>query len=170
MRNRRVMKFKEVDRVTDSLNTEVTTDVLVGCKPGEPLCRKNGKLNIIRTSPSGNTHFVQVLLKGDKGMVPAPGAYFVLPDECYLPDTDMPFDFLHEVNWHKRASGMVFDNGGFNYTKEGGGLLPHAHFWLMQVQPGDKPRGLYTLRTDYRQQAVELAEARNALSRRRTGW
>ncbi len=156
--------------MTDSLNIEVTLAELVGCKPGEPLCRKNGKLNIIRTSPSGNTHFVQVMLKVDDKMVLAEGAYFVIPDECYRPDQDMPFDFLHEVNWHKRASGLVFDNGGFNYTKPGGGMLNHAHYWLMQVLPGDKPLGLYGLRASHRELAVELATARNLESRRRGGW
>ena len=144
---------------------------LIRCtEPGAPLCYKNGKLDVIRTSPSGNTVFVQVLLNQDGAMVPAPGAYLVLPVKCYRADQNMPFDFLREVNWHKAQSGMTFDNGGFNYTTPGGATFEHAHYWLMLVQPGDEAFGLYGLRGKYRTIVRSLAEANRKLSLRRSGW
>lgn len=115
--------------------------------PDCPFCPENGRLSIIRESPSGNTCFVQVLVPHDGEMVLAEGAFFVLPTEHFRPRDDMPFDFLHEVNWHVRTSGLVFDNGGFNYTMSGGAkILDHAHYWLIQVQDGDDQLGLYGLR------------------------
>ncbi len=114
---------------------------------GCTFCLATGRLQVIRVSKSGNTVFAQVRVQRGDDFVLAPGAYFVLPVGHYKPDEDMPFDFLHEVNWHKRVSGLVFDNGGFNYTKAGGAkILDHAHWWLMQVQIGDDPLGLYSLR------------------------
>jgi len=100
------------------------------------------------------------MVKEGEVFVPATGAYFVIPVGHYRPDEDMPYDFLHEVNWHKRESGLVFDNCGFNYTEPGGAkILNHAHFWMMQVQPGDPHMGLHTLRQEYRRLRAERNDA-----------
>lgn len=133
-------------------------------EPGCVFCLTNGKLDVIRASRSGNTLFVQVKVGHGDDFVPASGAYFVLPTGHYKPDEYMPFDFLHEVNWHKRVSGLVFDNGGFNYTKAGGAkILDHAHYWLMQVQPGDEAMGLYTLREKVRTDQYHARRQRDGL-------
>lgn len=129
--------------------------------PDCPFCPENGRLSIIRKSPSGDTCFVQVLVrKAPKSaeMVPAKRAFFVLPMGHYRPDEDMPFDFMHEVNWHKHASGLVFDNGGFNYTESGGAqILDHAHYWLVRAKDGDPALGLYGLREYLRRIMTEGA-------------
>jgi hypothetical protein len=144
---------------------------LIRCdEPGASLCFKNGKLDVIQVSPSGETIFVQVLTKGVNGMEPLEGAYLVLPKDCFRADEDMPFDFLAEVRWHTRNFGVRFDNGGFNYTPDGGASFEHAHFWLMQVHSDDPALGLHGLRAEHRHTVVELRAAKAAQSRRRTGW
>jgi hypothetical protein len=98
--------------------------------------------------------------------VPAAGAYFVLPIGHYGPADDLPFDFWSEVNWHIRESGMTFDNDGVNRTKAGGAIvLAHLHYWLMQVQPGEPPFGIYTLRAVYRQVMKRLKRLKRGLAR-----
>ena len=108
-------------------------------------CPANGKLVILQETQY--TCFVQVMVPHDGTMVPADGAYFVIPKEHYSSSEDVPFDFLREVNHHRRESGLVFDNGNINYTEEGGAkILSHMHYWLIQAQEGDDPLGLYGLR------------------------
>jgi hypothetical protein len=127
--------------------------------PGCTFCPDNGKIKILQTSPSGNTVFVQTMVKEGGVFVPATGAYFVIPVGHYAPSAELPFDFWNEINWHIRESGMVFDNDNVNRTREGGAVIvEHLHYWLIQVQPGDKPMGLYTLRKKVRSWRAALQD------------
>lgn len=132
--------------------------------PDCTFCRDNGKIKVLQTSPSGNTVFVQTMVKEGDVFVPAEGAYFVMPVGHYAPSDELPFDFWNEINWHIRESKMVFDNDNVNRTKKGGAVIvEHLHYWLIQVQPGDKPMGLYTLRKEMRNLRAKMRKIRKKM-------
>lgn len=131
-----------------------------------PFCPDNGKVNIIAYSASGLTYIAKVLVRTDRGMVPAKGAYFVIPVEHHEDYSTLEYDFLKEVAELKSSQKLSFDNEGFNLTTKGGRQIEHMHYWLMKAHPHDQPLGLHTLRERHR----ELLRERRAAESRRRGW
>lgn len=131
-----------------------------------PFCPDNGKVNVIAYSASGLTYIAKVLVRTDRGMVAAKGAYFVIPAEHHADYSTLDFDFLKEVAELKDSVGLSFDNEGFNLTTKGGRQIEHLHYWLMKTHPHDQPLGLHTLRERHR----ELLRERRAAESRRRGW
>lgn len=114
-----------------------------------PACKlERSKLNIIRTSPSGHTHFVQAIEKFEHGRpVLAERGFLVVPNKHYGPRETVPFDFKREVDWHIDRHDMRVDNWGFNLTIEGGSsILDHAHAWIVTTHQFDHQLGIYSLR------------------------
>jgi len=133
---------------------------------GCPFCPDNGMVDITARSKSGRTFIAKVLVRTDRGMVPARGAYFVIPVEHHIDYSTLDFDFLKEVAELKEVVGLSFDNEGFNLTTKGGRQIEHLHYWLMKAHPHDQPLGLHTLRQRHR----ELLTERRAAESRRRGW
>lgn len=131
-----------------------------------PFCPENGKVDIIARSASGLTYAVKVLVRRDRGLRPAKGAYFVIPVEHHEDYSTLQFDFLREVAELKKTMSLSFDNEGFNMTKQGGREIEHLHYWLMQVHSGDPAYGLFKLREMHR----DLLRERRAAESRRHHW
>lgn len=131
-----------------------------------PFCPENGKMNIIAYSASGLSYITKVLVRTDRGMVPAKGAYFVIPTAHCADYSELGFDFLKEVTELKRGQKLSFDNEGFNMTVKGGRKVEHLHYWLMKVHRRDQPFGLFALREKHR----DLLRERQAAESRRNPW
>lgn len=131
-----------------------------------PFCPENDKVEIIARSASRLTYACKVLIRTDRGMVAAKGAYFVIPVEHHLDYSTLEFDFLREVAELKQTMKLSFDNEGFNMTAKGGRVIEHMHYWLMKAQTHDQPLGLYTLRERH----YELLRERRAAESRRMTW
>lgn len=135
-----------------------------------PFCPENGKVAIIAQTASRRTYAVKALVESEHEMRVAVGAYLAIPAEHHESYETLGYDFLQEVAELKRMLILKFDNEYFNMTADGGKKKEHMHYWLTQVQPGDQPWGLWTLREKYRDLANRFRVVSTRPRESRQGW